>query len=326
MKKRFSVTKNAKYFVAASCVIILAGIIAFFVIGFVPGLDFSGGTLVTLDMGQTFTNNDAVTMQGLVNNYFTANKLPGDKTVSASQGNQAIIRYQVYSSDADADKETAMRTDLEKYLQNTYPNLKETESDHVGATAGSEMQVNALISVAVACVLIMIYIAIRFEFVYGIAAVASLVHDVLIMCAVMIFTRTQVNSSFIAAMLTIVGYSINDTIVLFDRVRENVKKMRGLPRAEIVDISFLQTLVRTLNTSLTVFFTLIALYFLGVQSIKEFALPLLVGVISGTYSSILIAAPVWIWIHSARDKRRKAKIDARKQLAKGGVKKPIKAH
>jgi preprotein translocase subunit SecF len=115
---------------------------------------------------------------------------------------------------------------------------------------------------------------------------------------------------------------MNDTIVLFDRVRENVKKMKGKTRREIVDQSFLETLVRTLNTSLTVFFTLMALYLLGVQSIKEFALPLLAGVISGTYSSILIAAPVWIWIHDAIDKRRKGKAIAKKQQLKGGKQAP----
>jgi preprotein translocase subunit SecF len=318
MKKRFSVTKNAKIFVAISLVIILAGIIAYFLEGFVPGIDFSGGTILTLNMGKTFTSADSPALQEIVDKYMADNAIKGDKIVSASQDNQAIIRYQANADNPDAEK--AMRTAMEAEIKKTYPDLTEASRESVGPTAGREMQLNALYSVTIACVLILIYVAIRFEFVYGVAAIASLLHDVLIMAAVMIFTRTQVNSTFIAAMLTIVGYSINDTIVLFDRIRENVKKMKGLPREEIVDISFLETLVRTLNTSLTVFFTLVALYFLGVQSIKEFAMPLLVGVISGTYSSILIAAPIWIWIHNATDKRRKAKIAARKQLAKGGKK------
>jgi len=321
MKKRFSVTKNAKIFVAISCVVILAGLIAFIFEGFVPGIDFSGGTILTLDMGQTFTAAQVPSLQTVVDKFMADNKIKGDKLVSSSQNNQAIIRYQAYYDDSNG--EMAMRASLITEIKKAYPKVAQASMERVGATAGTEMQMNALISVAVACVLILIYIAFRFEFVYGVSAIAALIHDVLIMAAVMIFTRTQVNSSFIAAMLTIVGYSINDTIVLFDRVRENVKKLKGLPREEIVDISFLETLTRTLNTSLTVFFTLVALYILGVQSIREFALPLLAGVISGTYSSILIAAPLWIWIHQAMDKRNKNKLANKKKQLKG--KKPIKS-
>lgn len=311
MKQRFSVTKNAKLFVAISVVIILAGFVAFLFEGIVPGIDFSGGTILTLDMGKSFT---ATSLQGDVDKFMTDKGIKGDRLVSVSSGNEAILRYQAYADDENAEME--MRSSLITELKKNYPDVKEISRERVGATAGKEMQMNALVSVIVACGLILIYIAFRFEFVFGVAAIISLIHDVLIMIVVMIITRTQVNSSFIAAMLTIVGYSINDTIVLFDRIRENVKKMRGKPRAEIVDTSFLETLVRTLNTSLTVFFTLMALYLLGVQTIKEFALPLLAGVISGTYSSILIAAPVWIWIHDAIDKRRKPK-------GKGG-KSPVK--
>jgi preprotein translocase subunit SecF len=321
MKKRFSVTKNAKIFVAISCVVILAGFIALFTEGFVPGIDFSGGTILTLNMGQTFTTAEVPALQAVVDKFMTENNIKGDRLVSSSQNNQAIVRYQAFYDDSSA--EMNMRANLIEKLKKTYPKVAQVSMERVGATAGTEMQMNALVSVAVACALILIYIAFRFEYVYGISAVVSLIHDVLIMGAVMIFTRTQVNSSFIAAMLTIVGYSINDTIVLFDRVRENVKKMKGTPREEIVDVSFLETLTRTLNTSLTVFFTLMALYILGVQSIREFALPLLAGVISGTYSSILIAAPLWIWIHKAMDKRNQNRLAAKKKNLKN--RKPVKS-
>ena len=116
----------------------------------------------------------------------------------------------------------------------------------------------------------------------------------------------QVNSAFIAAILTIVGYSINDTIVVFDRIRENGKRMKGASlRGPLVDKSVSETIVRSLNTSITTLFTITALYILGVASIKEFALPLIVGIISGTYSSIFIAAPFWVWVHKLDDKKKR---------------------
>ena len=124
--------------------------------------------------------------------------------------------------------------------------------------------------------------------------------------AVVLILKVQVNSAFIAAILTIVGYSINDTIVVFDRIRENSKRMKGASlRAPLVDKSVSETIVRSLNTSITTLFTITALYILGVASIKEFALPLIVGIISGTYSSIFIAAPFWVWVHKLDDKRRR---------------------
>jgi preprotein translocase subunit SecF len=323
MKKQFSLMSEAKYFVVASVIVILAGVVMLFTNGFVLGIDFSGGSILTLDMGQTFENADAPVLQQYVDGFWAANGLSGDKTVSAAQGNQAVIRYQAYSD--DSAKERELRANLETDLKKTYPNVKEVSRDQVGATAGREMRLNALYSVALACLLMLIYIWRRFELAFGIAAIISLIHDVVIMAAVMIFTRTQINSSFIAAMLTIVGYSINDTIVLFDRIRENVKKMKGETREKIVDTSFQETLTRTLNTSLTVFITLVALYVLGVQSIKEFALPLIAGVVSGTYSSILIAAPLWIWIHWAADKRRKQNGKGGKAPVKGGNKQLAKS-
>lgn len=311
MKKQFSVTKNAKYFVAGSIIVILASLIAYIVMGFTLGIDFSGGSIWTVDMGQTFTDADVPAMQAIAKTF-----IPGETSVSVSGDTAAVFRYQANSDDADKDME--IRTSMLAEIQKTYPSASGNERQLVGPTAGAEMRNNALMSVTIACALMLVYIWFRFELVFGVAAIIALLHDVLIMAGVMVFTRTQVNSSFIAAMLTIVGYSINDTIVLFDRIRENVKLMKGKPRREIVDTSFLETLARTINTSLTVFITLLVLYILGVQSIKEFALPLIVGVVSGTYSSILIASPIWIWIHEATDRRRKAKLEAKRQQGKGG--------
>ena len=159
-------------------------------------------------------------------------------------------------------------------------------------------QVKALL-IAFACMLI--YIAIRFDVFSGVSALLALVHDVLIMCAFMVFFRSvyQVNSSFIAAILTIVGYSINNTIIIFDRIRENAKKagLSQLPRMDIVETSVSTTLSRTINTSLTTLITLVTLYIFGVEAIREFAFPLIVGMLAGSYSSMLLSGQVWaMWM------------------------------
>ena len=159
---------------------------------------------------------------------------------------------------------------------------------------------------AMAAVLMLVYIAFRFDFNSGVAAVFGLLHDVLMMLAFMVLLRNvvQMNSSFIAAMLTIGGYSINNTIIIFDRIRENAHKVgvRQLPREQIVNISVTESLPRTLNTTVTTLLTVVTLYILGVDSIKQFALPLIVGMLAGIYSANMINGYVWALM---MDKRKK---------------------
>ena len=154
-----------------------------------------------------------------------------------------------------------------------------------------------MVSLAVAAVGMLLYITYRFEFKFGVAATAALLHDVLVVLAVYAIMQIPINTSFIAAMLTIVGYSINATIVIFDRIRENRGLMKkGTSLAELVNVSITQTMARSVNTSLTTLFTIGMIYLMGVSAIKEFALPLIVGIIAGTYSSVLIAGPLWaVW-------------------------------
>jgi preprotein translocase subunit SecF len=182
-----------------------------------------------------------------------------------------------------------------------------------------EIITKAFLSVVLAAVLMLVYITIRFELFSGIAAVTALIHDVLIMTAVVCIARVQINSSYIAACLTIVGYSINDTIVLFDRIRENNKQfsIKTMTRADVADISIRQTLSRTINTSVTTLVTILALYVFGVASIREFALPLIVGLISGTYSSIFIASPVWVALMQKKHKQEHQKLIAKMEKTQG---------
>lgn len=166
--------------------------------------------------------------------------------------------------------------------------------DYVGATVGRDLLTNAAFALVIAIVLMLIYIWIRFELYSGIAAVIALIHDVLIMFTFVAIFRTQINSPFVAAILTIVGYSINNTIIIFDRIRENSKKYGGqITSAENVNLSVSETLTRSINTTITTLIALVALYVLGVDSIKTFTLPIIVGIVAGFYSSVFITGPLW---------------------------------
>jgi len=180
--------------------------------------------------------------------------------------------------------------------------------ESIGATVGNELKKKALLALGVASIAMLIYITARFEFSYAAASIIALLHDVLITLSFYAIFGIQANSPFIAAILTIVGYSINDTIVIFDRIRENVKRNRRMDQSEVANMSITETMTRSINTSLTTLITIVAVYVL-VPSIREFSLPLIVGIACGAYSSIFIASPLWIIIKNAKQKK-KAKVVA----------------
>ena len=195
------------------------------------------------------------------------------------------------------DVTSQVRDKLETAMRAKYPNFRFVSIDHVSAIAGHDLLSNAIKALLIAFVCMLIYIAIRFSPLSGAAALFALVHDILIMCSFMVFFRGlfQINSPFIAAILTIVGYSINNTIIIFDRIRETRSKpgYTQVDMMDVVEVSVASTLSRTINTTLTTLFTLVCLYIFGVSSIKEFAFPLLVGMLAGTYSSVLLSGQVW---------------------------------
>ena len=207
------------------------------------------------------------------------------------------------------DQASQVRALLESEMTAKYANFRFVSIDHVSAIAGRDLIGNAVKALLIAFACMLVYIAIRFDVFSGLAALFALLHDVLIMCAFMVFFRGifQANSSFIAAILTIVGYSINNTIIIFDRIRELAKKPgnTAVARMDIVEDAVGNTLSRTINTSLTTLITLVALYIFGVESIREFAFPLIVGMVAGTYSSVMLSGQVWaMWME--KYKARKA--------------------
>ena len=216
---------------------------------------------------------------------------PEEAAAAEESGNQLRIMLSL------DDVTSQVRAHLEREMTAKYPNFRFVSIDHVSAIAGHDLLSNAVKALLIAFVCMLIYIAIRFSPLSGAAALFALLHDILIMCAFMVFFRGlfQVNSPFIAAILTIVGYSINNTIIIFDRIRETRAKpgYTQMDLMEVVEVSVESTLSRTINTTLTTLFTLVCLYIFGVSSIKEFAFPLLVGMLAGTYSSVLLSGQVW---------------------------------
>lgn len=302
---------KAKVCILISCaIIVIAVIVGIFAGGLNLGIDFTGGSLLTIDLKTSFDTE--VVDAALASNGID----PATAQVLRSGETQAVIRIQALPDGTD---EAQVRENITNSLKETYPDTVPGQIEHVGGATTGDIIRNAFLSVIIAAGLMLIYIWIRFELFSGIAAVIALAHDVLIMTAFMCITRMQLNSSFIAACLTIVGYSINDTIVVFDRIRENNKKLgikTALTRRQVVDTSINETLPRTINTSLTTLVTILAVYIFGVQSIKEFALPIIIGLVSGTYSSIFIASPMWTWLLEARDRRHARKAAAQKSAGK----------
>ena len=228
-----------------------------------------------------------------------------------SEGTAVQIRVPTLS---DEDEVQNLQNGLETTLLEKYPNMDtdNATASYVGPVAGATLVRNAIFSVLIAAVLMLIYIAFRFDLFSGIAAVAGLLHDVLIMISFMVILRNviQMNSSFIAAMLTIVGYSINNTIVIFDRIRENNKKpalCRSAPLRDRRQLSVKESLGRTINTTLTTLVTIVTLYILGVASIREFSLPIIIGILAGAYSANLINGYVWAALEDARLARKSQK-------------------
>ncbi len=287
---KFSFTKSFKVALIIPAVIIVVCIILSICgRGMNLGIDFTGGSLLTYDMGGEFdmdTVNKCIESVGITEYQCAASGTDVKDTLQ--------IRLQSDMSDEDH------RNALDDALYAEFPDASFTNQEYVGAIAGRDLIANAFYSVLIVAVCMLIYVAIRFDFRSGLTAVLALLHDVCMMvCGMVIFRDAfQADSSFIAAMLTIVGYSINNTIVIFDRIRENQKlpEFRGKPRMELVDVSVRETLTRTINTSVTTLITIVMLFILGGNSIRQFAFPIIVGLVAGVYSSVMLSGQAWAYI------------------------------
>jgi preprotein translocase subunit SecF len=275
------IIEKTKIWFTISIILIVIGLGSLFVKGLNFGIDFNGGTVVTIEMGEKIMPETKAEIDTIIQKY--------DKNATSNTSNETQIEIKSNSLDESTTK------DLFEEIKTTY-SLEDTallSQSNVGPSVGKELKDKAIKALLIATLAMLIYIAIRFELKFGIAAVVALAHDILITIGVYALFNVPVNTPFIAAMLTIVGYSINDTIVIFDRIRENTKSMKEKSITEITNISVTQTLSRSINTVATTLFTIVCVY-VFVPSVRDFTFPLIVGILSGAYSSIFIASPVWV--------------------------------
>ena len=282
IERQLSFIKHRKIFYIISICIIVLGIGTGFIRGFNFGIDFTGGTMMQIDMGKEVSVAE-------IDKVLKANGIHDADIVHAGDANKEVIIRTTQSLDTDA---------REKVLSGVFKEFNLTEDsvltiEQFGPSIGEMLKTNAFKAVIIAGIGMLLYIIIRFEWKFGVSAIIAVIHDVLIMLAFFGLFNIPINSPFIAAVLTLVGYSINDTIVVFDRIRENLNFMKKSKLEELIDTSINQTLVRSIMTSLTTILAIMPLYILGGQTIREFTLPLIVGITAGTTSSIFIASPIY---------------------------------
>ena len=289
------------YYFLLSGIVIIPGLISLLLFGLFPSIDFTGGSRLEISAAKSLDKNEI--LQLLRNNGMAENvQLVDNKT--------AIIRT------VPVDQKT--KTKELGILKSKYGEITEKSFETVGPVIGKETESNAMKAVLIASLAITLYIAFAFREVskpvsswkFGICAVAALLHDVLVVVGIFSilghFLSVEVDSLFITALLTVMGFSVHDTIVVFDRIRENLKKNYNLPFDVIVNNSILETFNRSLNTSLTVTLVLLALLLFGGENIHWFIVALLVGIVSGTYSSIFNASPLLV-VWYEWDQRRRIK-------------------
>lgn len=288
--EKFSFVKKFKLFAVISiilCSIGLVGIILTFfnIPAFNFDIDFIGGVTMEIDLGQEVTRSVQSEIEGI---YKDVAGVSASVTTSGNSGTSVLVK----TVEIDSDSRQEVFNKVAETFGKDKVSLVSTE--YVSASVGNDLKRSAFLSTILACVLILLYISIRFEFKSGLAAIICLVHDVLVMLGFFVISRMPMNMTFIAAALTIVGYSINATIVVFDRVRENYKLQGNKGDfALVVDKSIWQSMGRSIGTTITTLLPVILIVILGVSSIRVFALPLMVGIICGTYSSTCIAGPLW---------------------------------
>lgn len=300
----FRISEKRNWFFALSLLVIIPGLISLFLWGLKLGADFTGGSLLEVKFSKTIDQAKIVEV---------GKKNQLDLTLQQSGTNSYIIRTKPINDSEDKSLLSAFNTNFGK--------VDQIRLETIGPTIGQELLTNSIKALLIAVVAIVFYIAWAFRSVpkpasswrFGITAIITLLHDVLVLVGVFSilghFLNVEVDSLFVTAMLTVIGFSVHDTIVIFDRIRENLNKASFKTFDETVDHSIMQTIGRSLNTSMTVLLVLTALLLFGGSTIRWFIAALLIGIVSGTYSSIFNAAPILVvwqnWINRQNQKKNK---------------------
>lgn len=302
----FNFTSKLKICAIISATLILIGILILSIFGFNLGIDFTGGTVLNVKVGSVLEegNNYSILSSQVTNivedngfkvGYIQQEGIGDEATITIRFKDKANLTENQMQEEIDA-----LKQDLQAGLSigGETLNVEISNGSRIAASSSKSLIINSILAILIAVILILIYIAIRFELLSGLTAIMLLVHDVLIMCTFVAIFRIQINGGFIAALITIIGYSINNVIIVFDRIRENKKKdaFIGQSNSAIANASIKEVFSRTMLTALTTIVAILALTVLGVSSIREFLLPILFGLLSGIYSSTMLAGPTWAFI------------------------------
>jgi len=303
---RFDFIGNRRKAYLLSSILVIASIVSLLLFGLNLGIDFTGGTVLHLNLGDDFSLEEVEAVLAEFEELSGATlQVVQGRDISGEPTDEGLVIKAPYI-------EENRRNELMDTLRSNWPNLDPADLriESVGAVVGGELTQQALLSLIVAIILMVIYITFRFEFKFAIATIVSLLHNVIIVIGIFSILRMEINVPFVAAILTVFGYSVNDTIVIIDRIRENIRHKRKSDYAQIVNDSINQNLMRSINTSLTTLFVLLALlfgffYYIGSVDLIVFVVALILGVFVGTYSSIFVASPLWLNLQELGGKRAK---------------------
>lgn len=340
---KFNFCQNLKWFLIAPIIICLIGLVLICTVGFNLGIDFTGGSNMTIyvDKDNSYTiegfeekydiNKDMNKIQAKINSVLSEYDLSistlqkttiSNKDLGLEKGDAVIIKYQNDNSLESSEIEE-INNEIRLKLLKSFGFVEEdilfgdlgsienanliTDGGITTASASAELLMKSFIALIVAVVLILIYVAIRFEFTSGLAAILALFHDLLVTSSIMLICRVQINVAFIAALITILGYSINNTIIIFDRMRDRLKVAKQtnekINNVEVANSSVKSTMMRSILTTLTTFIMIFMITVIGVADIREFAFPIMIGILAGFYSSVFLTPGLWAIAY--RPKKRK---------------------
>jgi preprotein translocase SecF subunit len=317
------IVRHGKWYVIAPAIIFLVGLILFCIpsVGFNLGLDFTGGSIIKITPDGGVNANNEARYKEIIQNVMDEQNIKADIAMekNTSGGNILTVKFSETDKEITDSVISALREVPEFAGTDTI-----TEPDTISANTSSEKIIDTMLAVLAALFGIMVYMLFRFKFTSGVSALVALFHDILIMACLVIIFRVEINASFIAALITIVGYSINNTLVLFDRIRnyENVNT-NNLNLEQIIDKSIKDTMGRTMVTTATTLVPVVVLaiasIFMNLSSLMQFSLPIIFGLIAGTYSSILLSTSMYLRFESARLIVKKRKLNTNKNVNKQSI-------
>lgn len=292
---RYDFMRYSKATMWLSAALVLLSLLSIGLKGFNLGIDFTGGILLDRQLGRAAT---AAEVRDVLQNPALADlNLGGAVVQPLDEPGAMLIRVGLFDA-ADIAR-------IDGQLADAFEGVTERRTDFVTPVIGAELVRNALIALAISAAGVLGYVWFRFELKFAVAAIATSLHDVIIVLGVFSYFWREINTPFIAAVLTVLGYSINDTIVIFDRIREHLQGGKTKPSAELVNLSLNETLSRTINTSLTTLFVVVTMFLFGGETIRDFVMLLMIGIVVGTYSSIFLASPLWLQWRLKDDPRRR---------------------